>query len=263
MEIVASGSGDIVDEQLEQIAERIDREFQLAIDAGATMLAHAMTCGDHLIEAKSRVPRGGWEAWLLATFPDRSLKTLRVYMRLAKYRAQVDEMGVRSIEEAYRLLAGKPQIAHSDELRQRAVRLHVEERKNYAEIAAELGVSHHSVSIWCNPARAEQVRDRRGQQSKEARREASQAARAQEVLEHGGFIDDAYRKTTLAIQSLRELLDLDNQAPKARTATQRAIAKLQAAQDEMIAAVRGSAGPDPTDSPVETRPTSRQADVAA
>ena len=99
---------------LTDLARRINIEHKEACAALARSLHHAMTAGDLLIEAKARVPHGGWLPWLKANceIPER---TVQLYTRLAKNRqtieARVSGMRFRnsvadfSIRNALRLLA--------------------------------------------------------------------------------------------------------------------------------------------------------------
>jgi hypothetical protein len=70
---------------LADLAARINTEHEAAEVAYQDAVAHAMTCGDLLIEAKSELKHGGWSKWLKQNC-EVSARTATLYMRLAKNR---------------------------------------------------------------------------------------------------------------------------------------------------------------------------------
>src|SRR5262249_49013688 len=69
------------------LAERIRREHAAVLATYRKGIAHALACGDLLIEAKTALvalaPYGGWEDWLAENCPDLSMRTAYRYMRFA------------------------------------------------------------------------------------------------------------------------------------------------------------------------------------
>ena len=67
---------------LNDLANRINEEHEAFQDAMRAGLQHALRAGEFLIEAKSGLPHGDWQPWVLenCVFSDR---TARAYMRLA------------------------------------------------------------------------------------------------------------------------------------------------------------------------------------
>lgn len=231
---------EVIDPRLDNLAETIEAEHRLLLMAGTAMIEHAIRCGEALLEAKGKVPHGEWEAWLLRTFPNRSVKTWRLYMRVARHQRRVRAVGPASLHDAHRLLAGAPVLPHAETLKARARHLREAEGWSYHRIATELGVSHHAAAGWCNPELAEKRRARTHQQTKTWQRAAQLKARAKLVDEHGGALADAYRKARLAGQSLQEGLEMGGVSDEAAGAMQLAVTKLAQAEDEIVRAVRAS-----------------------
>jgi hypothetical protein len=70
---------------LADLAARINAAHEAAETAYQDAVAHAMSCGDLLIEAKSKFKHGGWSTWLKQNC-EVSARTATLYMRLAKTR---------------------------------------------------------------------------------------------------------------------------------------------------------------------------------
>ena len=68
----------------DSIASDIATEHQAAQEAARSAVAHAIRCGELLIEAKGSMPHGDFGSWLAGNveFSDR---TARGYMRLARF----------------------------------------------------------------------------------------------------------------------------------------------------------------------------------
>lgn len=154
------------------------------------------------------------------------------------------ETGASSLVQAQGLLAGVPIRPHEQQLRDEAIRLHVDERLSLKQVAERLGVSHHAVSMWCNPERAERHRQRNRQMSKAAQRQARQETRDAQVREHGGALNDAYRKVRLATQTLEELLEQPTGSTPSRPAIKLAATKLRGVEDELVRAARLASAPE-------------------
>jgi hypothetical protein len=73
---------DALEQQLEQLADRICVEHKEAMQSPRTSLRHAIRAGEWLIKAKDLLPRGQWLPWLEANCPGISDRTAQVYMRL-------------------------------------------------------------------------------------------------------------------------------------------------------------------------------------
>jgi hypothetical protein len=71
------------------LAVEIRREHEAAEAASKSSVEHAIAAGSLLIEAKEQVKHGEWLPWLAAncSVPDR---TARLYMRLARNRAEIE-----------------------------------------------------------------------------------------------------------------------------------------------------------------------------
>jgi hypothetical protein len=82
---------------LDTLAVEIRREHEAAEAAFESSVAHAMRCGQLLIEAKAKAGHGNWLPWVRANLPF-SERTARNYMRLARNRQRIADLP--SINEA-------------------------------------------------------------------------------------------------------------------------------------------------------------------
>lgn len=187
---------------LDELANTVRREHALAANASMQVVEHAIRAGEALNDAKTLVPRGGWERWLVDEFPDRHPKTLRTYMRLAKHADTVRGAHPLTIKAADRLLIGESFRPADDELRDEAKKLRAKGMTLKA-IATELGVSQNAVSLWLNPKLAERRRNQRRQESRAARRALHRQERDRAVKRAGGDIAASYafiRRAALALE---------------------------------------------------------------
>ena len=68
---------------LQTLAEQANAEAELADDAFHTSIAHAIRCGELLIQAKQLIRHGEWDQWQRQHFTFKP-RTARAYMSLAK-----------------------------------------------------------------------------------------------------------------------------------------------------------------------------------
>jgi hypothetical protein len=104
-----------------ELTRAINDEHNACRRAGASMVRHAIRCGEMLIEAKGMVGHGGWLDWLAEHF-DGSEDTAQLYMRLARHRAELLEpktghVRFSTLRAALAAVAPsrKPDVASSDE----------------------------------------------------------------------------------------------------------------------------------------------------
>lgn len=79
----------IVPLDLATVVQRIADEHEACCQAAQQSLAHAMRCGELLLQAKAECGHGKWQPWLRENFPG-STRTAQVYMRLAKNREMIE-----------------------------------------------------------------------------------------------------------------------------------------------------------------------------
>ncbi len=75
---------------LDGLAKRIDAAHAAVQTAFQAVAQRAIEAGQLLIQAKSRVPHGEWEAWI-AQNTAVSLRTARAYMQIARHWMEADE----------------------------------------------------------------------------------------------------------------------------------------------------------------------------
>lgn len=88
--------------ELPELAERVREEHIAAEQDACSAIAHAIRAGELLIEAKAKVKRVGWLAWLDANVAF-TPQTANGYMRLARRREEIE--GAPSISAALGELA--------------------------------------------------------------------------------------------------------------------------------------------------------------
>src|SRR6516164_7378797 len=101
-------------EELSQLATKAKQAHAIVVNSTRIVLQHAMTAGEALNEAKSKVGHGKWLAWLEENCPDISNRTAERYMKLAEGQAKLwkkleekdkfDTMSNLTINEALRLI---------------------------------------------------------------------------------------------------------------------------------------------------------------
>jgi len=69
--------------RLAELAASIDRDHKAAEVALSEGVAHAVTVGRHLLEARALMPHGGWLSWLKDN-SEVGERSAQGYMRLAK-----------------------------------------------------------------------------------------------------------------------------------------------------------------------------------
>jgi hypothetical protein len=88
----------MTDLALTDLAQAIEHEHQAAHQAAQTALAHALECGQLLLQAKAAVGHGGWLAWVEAnlTFGPRQATN---YMRLAREIPKLDDEDRKQVSD--------------------------------------------------------------------------------------------------------------------------------------------------------------------
>ena len=78
-----------VEKSLGNLAERINEEHRACETAVGAALAHAISAGELLIEAKGRLPHGAFGSWISENFAG-SDRTARAYMRVYSHREELE-----------------------------------------------------------------------------------------------------------------------------------------------------------------------------
>lgn len=196
------------DWSLDQLQEGVREEHCASLGA-------AIRAGEMLLEARKRVPKGGWKEWCEGAGV--APMTAHSYMRVAVHRdtvagepsinAAVRVLRERGLGLAEHCLVGGP--VGAEEWRKGEALALEEEGLTQAEVAEVLGVSKHTLWAWKNPELAREKRDRRARSAK-ARRHAvaalakqrQQEERAAAAKKTGGGIAQAYSLTRRLLQQL-------------------------------------------------------------
>lgn len=71
------------------LAERINKEYRMCVEAGRSAVEHAMNCGELLRQAQEAADDGDWLRWLRENF-EGSKSTAYDYIKLAKNRGYIE-----------------------------------------------------------------------------------------------------------------------------------------------------------------------------
>lgn len=208
----------LTESTLEDLARAANREHAQAVNVMKSALSHAMAAGDALAEARARVPRGEFRAWLGRHF-DAHETTAYNYMSLARNRTLLNERGITAVYAALAFLQspltatallgdapGRGRTTPRSHLMPEAKRMR-EDGVSIRSIAQALGVSHTTVSCWTTPGamekhtRTERERGRSRAQKREADRQAGIRLAAKRA---GGDLERALELS----RQLLEVLDL-------------------------------------------------------
>lgn len=139
-----------------QLASSINDEHHLAVRSSRDALQHAIKAGEQLLQARNEVGLKTWTAWMDENIGF-SAVTAQRYMRVAKYKAEVQAAEAGSITDALEAVKGMPPTADANDLR-RAPQAKVDEAKQLREaglgvsqIASSLGVNKGTVARWTDP----------------------------------------------------------------------------------------------------------------
>lgn len=148
---------------LSDLAVQAKDEYRLAIDAASGAVAHAIACGEVLLEAQAQVPEGKWGVWCRANVSEISDTTITKFCRLAMHKDAITVGEFPTIERAmaYLRALGMPPRPSGPRRgtrtfdRDEARRLH-KNGLDYKAIGELLGVSDQTVSLCLNPDRLRQ-----------------------------------------------------------------------------------------------------------
>lgn len=243
---------------LEELAAAANREHGAGRRAAGEALAHWIATGDVLLIARAhfmegalsdgdggRIRRGEWRQWLRDYF-DGGVATGTSCMRLAKYQKEIAAEGINTIKPAEAYLRGLPPVGEEDHnlygkrIREEAHRLYstgITQR----EVGRLLGVSHCTVSRWVADGGGAEKRyaDKRRAKEQRSRVEARikrQLEREATMRKVGGSVAESYSmiRKTLGVFDRAHSEAEDREI---RAALSSAMAKLHAAEDEIVKAL--------------------------
>jgi transposase len=205
---------------IDRLLETFHREHALALQAVSSALQHAFLAGAALLEMQPLV-QGPFKEWAQSTLGI-AYSTANDYMRLAHFRSELEEAGVKDIKEAVTLLTGRARRESgpgrnglSPTLIAEARRLH---RAGVSQrvICERLGVAKSTVYWWTHPEKhREHLRRLQATKADAARARADREARqiAQAVRKNGAGLAELYamaeRMQDVIAQAHREEGDRD------------------------------------------------------
>lgn len=225
---------------LDALAEKVAREHSLVVEAGWSMVDHAIAAGEALLAAKRMVPSGRWEWWLEHSFDGVGVtpQTLRSYMRLARHAEVVREANPRTLQAAARLLRGSSDSRVDGTLIARAKRMRAD-GQSYRVIGEALGVSEATVRRYVDRRRAEQQARYHRDRTHAARRALRRAERDADAKRAGGSVAHAYAHLRRTLESLERAIHAERDA-EAKAAMHTAMNSLYNAEDSLNKAIRVS-----------------------
>lgn len=241
-------SDDLATYSLEQLATSANTEHRAVEGSVQSALAHAIRCGEILLETHGRVARGDWVQWTQTNLEiERS--TVYMYIRLATHQEHL--VGVPSVAKARRKLTelGVPNVAinggsgnvnggqNRKLLDKDDIRRMREDGLSWVQIAGDLGVSYHTARSQLDRAYA---KDRlvKGRESKaRARKAEALLTRDQAVKAAGGTPAVAYGLLRRAAQKLDGAI-IEASDREARAALKAALAAVHQAEDDVVRALR-------------------------
>lgn len=157
-------------DNLDGLASLANREHGLALEAGLSMVEHAISAGEALLAAKEQCEPGTWLAWREANF-GASKWTAEAYMKIAANKDLLTDLGERpTLVGTLKYLRAFPEADRSNRadeaLRAEAVRRFDGGETNRSAIARALGVSDQAVRDWTDEEYAS--RRRRAQRERNA-----------------------------------------------------------------------------------------------
>lgn len=217
---------------LPELAEVANREHGLAIQAGTSMIQHAINAGEALLAAKEQVPYGAWQDWLADNFAH---STGQQYMRLARHKQLVIEGQATTIKGALRLLHGG-QDSRADPLLLAEVQRMRSQGLSYGAITEALDLPKTTVARWCNPKAERRRLARAHQRTIAGRRALNRQKRDRAATKAGGAVAEAYSLVRKALQACEQASkETDNR--EVRKALSDATNRLYNAEDALIRAV--------------------------
>lgn len=168
---------------LSDLAETAVREHGLALQAGESMLLHAVRAGEALLEARNQVADGEWGKWLEGNFPA-SDRTAKQYMRIARGKELVLTSEAKTLTAAERLVPALSPGLHRQrpnvEAEEEEAREMYKGGATFNAIADHFGIAHMTAKSWVIPGfraeRNKRLRDERRVVREVKSRRATRAA---------------------------------------------------------------------------------------
>lgn len=135
---------------LAALARVANEEHEAARGYARKTLDHAVACGEAILEARSMVGEGQWQAWMRANLT-MEITTANMYARLANYSAELRAAGVTSIQAArdyvrtHGLRMEMVVWTGLSEVAVAQIRMRSAQGRSQSEIASEIGVHKGTV----------------------------------------------------------------------------------------------------------------------
>jgi transposase-like protein len=235
-----------------ELAEKATHEHGLVLEAGATMMGHAINAGEALLALKPQIAAGTWRQWIGANLPF-TYATAHLYMRCFKHQDLIREhgwtrmnevkIGLGALVEPDHEAKGRNGRARPEWMKELAREMYGEEGATYAAIARELGASPSAVRCWVDPRykaisrqKVAAINKRRIRAERLLREQERDAAIKRAVKKAGAATKEAWamaeRMQDVLAQAQRETEDRE-----ARRALSEAGAHYRRMRDEIVRAL--------------------------
>lgn len=233
---------------LGELADIANSEHALVIEAGVSMVEHAIRAGEALSKAKRLCPTGEWKRWCEANFVA-TYGTAHGYVRVFDHKDKIRaELVEPTLGEALRHVRGLPPAqdlrganlrgSDKDERKARAREMR-DAGCSYQEIADHFGVGRDTVRRWIDRAARESLNAglrRRAARQRAARKALARQERDAAMRRIKGPVSEAYaliRRTAQALDQARGSAD----DPELRAALNSALTRLHSSEDEIVRAL--------------------------
>lgn len=195
------------EQRLTELARDLGREYTFALDGLRATLAHAINCGEILIEARKICQESSWYPWLDTNFPGR-YATAAQWMRYARNKERLQAAGINGLTQARELLKSID-IDHG--LRKHPVEALIEgERlwKNGAtqEAAArEAGIPKSALHNWIYRNKRKRAAKSRASRQSAAARVLARQEQARAAKRIGGDVSKAHSQYRLLAETLQSV----------------------------------------------------------
>lgn len=220
---------------LDELAETINREHEFVEQSFSAGVAHAVTCGEQLLAARSLVPKGNWCKWCEENLSF-SLASAGVYIRLASF-SEIAK-AAPSISAGVKMLAAAGKFLESDLERKfdtEDAQMLLDAGWSYTNIGKALGVSRNSVIMRLDPeqrARHNELSKARKKRKRVERDALRRQTIAEAASKAGGGIDRTFKAIRAAQREANNLSETGD-TPETRQAATLAYRAMGRAEDEI------------------------------
>lgn len=214
------------------LIEQINEQHRIIAGRKGEALEHAVRCGELLLEAQQRVPRGHWTVWLEENV-EMHKTTAFAYMRLARNKEAVQAGNFNGIDPALAALSDGKTLTDTEKDEMRRLYKNGNSGLSLDELATTFGVRKSTVWYWVSAKQRDRVKRLQRHQRDRDRKAAETAIRRQIITRKGGEIARAYSEIRRAQQKIDAEARAQDMDPMRRVRLLEALDALYAAEDKL------------------------------